>query len=127
MSSEGDTIGRALDATPVDSTLHLDEATVTPLLVPGILDEPVRGTVLDTPANDFDSMATESATSGVRVHARLVSGKVLVDSDGDRQTTMSHERLLHRLDRPCREGRLRLGLVALVVLAVVRLGALLRA
>jgi len=70
------------DAALVGATDDTEVALLTPVLVPRVGDEPVLGAVLDTVAEDADSMATLIRAGGVLVDAALVEHKVLIDFKG---------------------------------------------
>jgi len=75
----------------VDSALtHLDlESTlITPGVVPGVNAEPVVNTVLVTPTDGLDGVATKGRTRLVGVDTALVGKEVLVDGEGSSDSTV---------------------------------------
>jgi len=80
-----------LYAALVVATDDAEVALLTPVLVPGVGDEPVLGAVLNTIAEDADGMATLDRAGGVLVDAVLVEHEVLVDGEGTLARTVGAE------------------------------------
>lgn len=103
-----------LNTAVVLASQDLEETIVTPILVPGVGNEPVGSTVLNTPAEKLDSVTAEVVTSDVLVDTRLVGHEILVDGEGDFHGTIDHKILLDILDSLGRVGLLELVLIILV-------------
>ena len=71
-----------LSVDTASTLLDLEGTTITPGLVPGVDTEPVVLTVLDTPADGLDGVATESRAGLVGVDTGLVGQEVFVDGEG---------------------------------------------
>jgi len=71
---------RVLDLVCVGATLDLEEAMVTPVLIPAVCHQPVRGTIFCPIAHDLDSMAPKHGVPKdlAHVHPGLVGQKALV-------------------------------------------------
>ena len=84
-----------LDSTLVHTALDLEEAIVAPVRVPRVTTEPVLLAIFNSPSKDTNGVAlcffknlffleklTSKGLSGVvRVDARFISGKVLIDDE----------------------------------------------
>jgi len=78
--------------------LDLEEALVAPSVVPGVHAQPVISAVLVSPSDDLDSVATESAASGVLVDTGLVGREVLVDGEGSGDSSVLSDVSLDLID-----------------------------
>jgi len=76
------------------ATKDLEVTVHTPVLVPGVSNPPVLDTVLNTPTEDLDSVATEVLTGDVLVDTRLVVLEVSIDIESSLDRTVSHDLLL---------------------------------
>jgi len=72
----------------------LEETLVSPILIPGVHDQEVVDTILDTPANDLDGVTTEGSTCLVLVDTALVTQEVLVDRESTGDWTVGEDILL---------------------------------
>ena len=116
-----------LNAALVGATEDLEGATVSPFLVPRVLNKPVVGAVLSSETDDLDSVAAKGLAAGVLVHATLVRGEVSVHGEGSGHGAVLHDvghDLLHAVEGV---GLGSLVLVLSVALGVARLGAALLA
>ena len=62
--------------------LDLEGSLVSPGVVPGVHGKPVVLATFGSPANEFDSVTTEFASTLVRVHSALVREEVFVYGEG---------------------------------------------
>jgi len=77
----GDTTNDLLfDTTLILATIHAEEALLTPVLVPAVGKKPVGSAVVDTIAQQLDSVVAEKTTADVMIDTRSVDDKVLIDS-----------------------------------------------
>lgn len=91
----GDTSGdAALDTALVGATADTEDTVLTPILVPGVDNGPVLDTLLNTPADETDGVATEVRATSVDVNTRLVVLEVRVDGEGGLDGAVLHEVLL---------------------------------
>lgn len=60
-------------------------------LVPRVGDEPVFGSILNSPAEDADGVSAESLAGHVLVNARLVLHEVLVDGESSFDGAVGHD------------------------------------
>lgn len=81
----------SFDSALVVSSSDLEEALVTPALVPAVGDQPVRSAVLDSPADDLDGVASKSRSRSVVINSTLVGQEVVVDGEGSFNGTVSHD------------------------------------
>lgn len=84
-----------LNAALVGATEDLEGTLLTPAVVPGVNAQPVRSTVLNTPANHLDGVTTKVLAGNVLVNTGGVGLEVLVDSEGNADGTLLHQLLLH--------------------------------
>jgi len=71
-----------LDTTLVDTTEDTEVTLLTPVLVPGVGDEPVLGAVVNTVAKDADSVTTLIRARDVLVDTAGVGHEILIDREG---------------------------------------------
>jgi len=62
----------ALNATVVLAPEDLEGAVVAPVVVPRVGDQPVRGSLLDSPAQDSDGVTTKGLASHMLQQSQLV-------------------------------------------------------
>jgi len=78
----GDTsVAGVLNAALVSATADPEVSLVAPVGVPRVGHNPVLHTIVNTPAQDLDGMSSEDSARGVLIDSRLVSDKILVDSE----------------------------------------------
>jgi len=77
---------------------NLEETLVSPVLIPGVHDQEVVNTILDTPANDLDGMTTESFSALVLVNTALVAQEVLIDCECTGDWTIGVDILLEMIN-----------------------------
>merc|ERR1712224_997704 len=70
------------DATLVVTTANAEVALFRPMWVPRVCDLPIFHSILDTPANHFDSMTTRHLASHMMVDATSVVFKVRIHCEG---------------------------------------------
>jgi len=80
-----------LNATRVLTTENLESPLVTPIAVPRVLDGPIGGAVLCSPANRLDSVTTQSLGAVGLVDAALVGWEITVDSKSDVCWAIGHD------------------------------------
>jgi len=93
-----DTHGVVLNAASIDTLGHTDVAVLTPVAAPRVLDNPVLGAVLNTPADSSDTVVERVGAAARAVHDTAAVGVVLggINSDGDGTVLLhgGHELLL---------------------------------
>ena len=87
----------SLNAALVGATEDLEVASVSPGVVPAVLDLPVLGAVLLAVADDLDGVSAEGLAGGVLVDAGGVGGEVLVDGEGGSDGAVGGDLLHHVL------------------------------
>lgn len=112
-----------LNATLIGTTGNLEETTITPLLVPRVLDQPVWCSVLGTPSDHFHGVSAKKRSGLVCVDTRLVCWEVRVDREGDSKRPVVHDGGLHGFDATEAHGTSALGLVVSIRLGVSGGGA----
>merc|ERR1719239_1304448 len=83
-----------LNTTLVTSTGDLEETCITPVLVPGVGNQPVLDTTLYTVTHDLDGVTSQWRAGFVLVHTTLVLDKVGVDGKGSFHWSLG-DQLLH--------------------------------
>merc|ERR1719239_147942 len=83
-----------LNTTLVTSTGDLEETCITPVLVPGVGNQPVLDATLYTVTHDLDGVTSQWRAGFVLVHTTLVLDKVCVDSEGSFHWSLG-DQLLH--------------------------------
>jgi len=80
-----------LNAALVLATEDAEVTLLTPVLVPGVGDEPVLGAVVNTIAEDADGVTTLIATSDVLVDTADIAHEILIDGEGTLARTVGGE------------------------------------
>mmetsp|Transcript_210 Transcript_210/g.276 ORF Transcript_210/g.276 Transcript_210/m.276 type:complete len:225 (+) Transcript_210:42-716(+) len=113
----------ALNPTLIDTPFDLEGSLISPALIPGVDDDPVVLSVLCSPSNDLDGVATELRSLGVAVNARFVAREVRVYGKGTSDGAVLENVRLNLRD--AREGVSCAGglLVIRVLARELRLGA----
>ncbi len=75
----------ALNAALVDATEDSEGALLTPRVVPGVDASPVRGTVVDAPADHLDGVAAEGLAGNVLVDTWVVERENERNRERDRE------------------------------------------
>lgn len=81
----------SFDSALVVSSSDLEEALVSPALIPAVGNQPVRSAAFNTPANNLDSVSSQSRSSSVVINSALVGQEVVVDGEGSLNWTMGHD------------------------------------
>lgn len=81
----------SLDSALVVSSSDLEESLIAPALVPAVSNEPVGSSVLNTPADHLDCVASESRSGSVVVNTGLVGKEIVVDGESDLNGAVSHD------------------------------------
>lgn len=92
LDSSGNAV--TLNATFVLSSEDAEGALLSPRIVPGVDAGPVRSAVVNTPADQLDSVTAQRLSSDVLVNTRLVGFEILVDGEGNRDGALLHKFLL---------------------------------
>ena len=106
------------------ATPDLESAVVTPLLIPGVGNEPVVLSVLGAPAKELHSVTTKLVVAGLAIHTGLAGWEVIVHCEGGGGTAVLHDVGLDGGDAAQAVGVCGLDLVIFVALGVTRLRAL---
>merc|ERR1712185_836592 len=82
---------RTPNTTLVVGTSNLESATVTPLLIPRIGNQPIVFTILGSPSKQLDSISIQLRSRCVLVHTALVCWEVCINSDCcSRRSILNH-------------------------------------
>lgn len=68
-----------LNSTFICASSYLEKSFVSPIIIPGIRNQPISSILLDSPPNYFDRMATQICASNVMINSTFVSQKILVN------------------------------------------------
>merc|ERR1719153_1971995 len=88
------------NSTMITSPEDLEGSSITPVIVPGVSNQPVRSSSLHTPAQESDSMPTKRLARHMLINPRLVVGEVFIHSESRLSWTIGHQLHLDLLDVP---------------------------
>jgi hypothetical protein len=74
----------------VVSSSDLEEALVSPALVPAVGNQPVRSAALNTPTDDLDGVSSQSRSSSMVVNSALIGQEVVVNGEGSLNGAVGH-------------------------------------
>lgn len=88
----------AFDSALIAASQDAEGSLLTPRVIPAVDTGPVWHTALLTPPDHLDGVTTEVLAGDVLVDAGGVGFKVFVDREGNRESSLFHELLLHVAD-----------------------------
>ena len=81
----------SLNAALIVSSSNSEESLISPVLVPAVGNEPVRGSAFDSPSDDLDGVSSEGGSGSVVIDSTLVGGEVTVDGEGSLNWSVGHD------------------------------------
>ena len=90
-------VNHQLDITLIDSTTHLKESFVTPILIPRVSNQPVRSAIFLTPANDPHSVPSKVVSVCMLINTRRVKWEISIDIESSGNGAIGFNLLLDKV------------------------------